>query len=134
MSETEAFLEDWQEDPRGVKPLFHRLALELEDKGAELELVIRTGVTASLRAKLPEQSQRPLFCLVDVVEDADGRWLSVCFYADSVSDPEELGNPVPQGLLGEDGYCFDLEEPDAEFENYLYPRMDEAIAFARIHG
>ena len=134
MSEIEAFLEDWHEDPRGVKPLFHRLALELEDKGAELELVIRTGVTASLRAKLPDQSQRPLFCLVDVVEDAEGRWLSVCFYADAVSDPEELGNPVPQGLLGEDGYCFDLEEPDADLENYLHPRINEAMVFARNHG
>ncbi len=134
MSEIEDFLNDWQEDPRRLKPLFHRLVLELEAKGAEFELVIRTGVTASLRARLPEQSKRPLFCLVDVVEDADGRWLSVCFYADAVRDPEELGNPVPQGLLGEDGYCFDLEEPDAELENYLHPRMDEAAVSARIHG
>ncbi len=134
ISETETFLEDWQEDPRGVKPVFHRLALELKAKGAELELVIRPGVTASLRAKLPEQTKRLFFCLVDVVEDVEGRWLSVCFYAEAVTDPDELGNPVPLGLLGEDGYCFDLEEPDAVLENYPGPRMDESIAFARNQG
>ncbi len=134
MSEIDDFLEDWQEDPRGVKPVFYRLARQLKAKGAEMELVIRTGVTSSLRAKLPEQTQKPLFCLVDVVEDVEGRWLSVCFYAEAVTDPDELGNPVPLGLLGEDGYCFDLEEPDPVLENYLGPRMDESIAFARSHG
>ena len=68
---------------------------------------------------------------MDVIEDVDGRWLSVCFYADTVSDPEERGNLVPLGLLGEDGYCFDVEEPDTVLEAYVLERIDEARGSVR---
>ncbi len=65
--------------------------------------------------------------MVDIVDDDPGkRWLSVCFYGDSVTDPEEAGNLIPGGLLGEDGYCFDLYANDPETVAYLKKRIDEA--------
>ncbi len=63
--------------------------------------------------------------MVDVIED-DPRWLSVCFYGDSISDPDEKGDFVPKGLLGEDAVCFDLEAYDEEDLGYLEGRIDEA--------
>ncbi len=60
---------------------------------------------------------------MDIVEDIEGRWLSVCFYADTVADPDEKGNLVPKGLLGEDGYCFDVDGADLDLEEYLRDTM-----------
>lgn len=124
----QTYLTRWQTDPKLVRPFFARLLEALRGPGNELEFVERDGVSASLRTKVAGSASASgeLFCLVDVVEDADGRWLSVCFYADTVSDPEERGNLVPLGLLGEDGYCFDVEEPDPVFEGYVLERIDEA--------
>ncbi|PTN36478.1 hypothetical protein [Desulfonatronum sp. SC1] len=125
-----AYLTRWQADPKQVRPFFARLLEALHGPETEMEFVERDGVSVSLRAKVsgPDKGAVPkeLFCLVDVVEDVDGRWLSVCFYADTVSDPEERGNLVPLGLLGEDGYCFDVEEPDPVLEAYVLERVDEA--------
>ncbi len=126
----QTYLTRWQADPKRVRPFFERLLEALRGPENEMEFVERDGVSASLRAKItgPDKSAASgeLFCLVDVVEDVDGRWLSVCFYADTVSDPEERGNLVPLGLLGEDGYCFDVEEPDQVLEAYVLERVDEA--------
>ena len=126
----QAYLTRWQADPKRVRPFFARLLEALRGPENEMEFVERDGVSASLRAKIPGPNKSAasgeLFCLVDVVEDVDGRWLSVCFYADTVSDPEERGNLVPLGLLGEDGYCFDVEEPDSVLEDYVLERIDEA--------
>jgi hypothetical protein len=92
----------------------------------ELALVERSGVGFSLRARRGPDSSRPLFVLADLVHQAGAPpFLSVCFYAASVSDPDELGEIIPGGLLGEDGYCFDGEEVPAE---YLEARMAEAHA------
>jgi hypothetical protein len=64
---------------------------------------------------------------MDVIDDdPDSRWLSVCFYPDMITDPEERGNIIPLGLLGEDGYCFDYDEWNEEFLRYLETRLDEA--------
>lgn len=130
----QAYLTRWQADPKQIRPFFERLLEALRGPETKMEFVERDGVSASLRAKVAGPAKGAasaivsgeLFCLVDVVEDADGRWLSVCFYADTVSDPEERGNLVPLGLLGEDGYCFDVEEPDPVFEGYVLERIDEA--------
>jgi len=54
------------------------------------------------------------------------RWLSVCFYGETVSDPEERGDLVPGGLLGEDGLCFDVENGSDDFIDYLIARINEA--------
>ena len=132
--DVQEFLEEWTHDPRGVRPVFQALAEYLKERGAVTELKVRPEVSISLRAGLAEQKVRPLFCLVDVVEDAEGRWLSVCFYAQAVTDPEERGDVVPQGLLGEDGYCFDVDSPDPELDRYLKPRIEESVRFARNQG
>lgn len=123
------FLADWQADQRHVRSFFSRLLDKFAELNANLDFVVRKGVSASLRAcGRPGASSRPLFCLVDVVEDSAGPWLSVCFYADTVTDPEDLGNLVPEGLLGEDGYCFDIEQPDDRMERYVHERIAEAFA------
>ena len=130
----QAYLMRWQADPKRVRPFFEHLLEALRGPENEMEFVERAGVSASLRAKIAMPGKgaasaivsRELFCLVDVVEDVDGRWLSVCFYADTVSDPEERGNLVPLGLLGEDGYCFDVEEPDSALEEYVLARIEQA--------
>jgi len=70
-----------------------------------------------------------LFVMVDIVDDdPENRWLSVCFYGDMITDPNEEGDLVPEGLLGEDGYCFDLCEYDEAAISYLEQRIDEAYA------
>jgi hypothetical protein len=129
--EINAFVSAWTEDPLRVKPAFLALWRELEGLAArtpdaELVFVARPGATYSLRARRASAGARPVFALVDVVDESDGRFLSVCFYADAVSDPDELGQLVPLGLLGEDGYCFDLEAPEQRVLDYLADRFSEA--------
>lgn len=126
-----AFADAWTEDPLRVKPAFLTLwsaleALTAKTPDAELIFVARPGATYSLRARKTNAGARPVFALVDVVDESDGRFLSVCFYADAVSDPEEFGQLVPLGLLGEDGYCFDLEDPNQRVLDYLAERFSEA--------
>jgi hypothetical protein len=67
--------------------------------------------------------------MVDVIED-DPRWLSVCFYGEMITDPEEKGDFVPEGLLGEDAVCFDVEERDEKLITYIETRLDEACQSA----
>ena len=43
-----------------------------------------------------------------------------------MSDPNELGNAIPQGLFNETGYCFDVDEEDPELLVYLKERQIEA--------
>ena len=62
--------------------------------------------------------------LVD--DDPNDRWLSVCFFGDMITDPEEKGDLIPGGLLGEDGYCFDITEPDDKLAAYVEARIEEA--------
>ena len=102
----EAFLDDWQDTPERTKAVFLHLKAYLEDKeGIVLDFIPRPGVTYSLRAAHANQKEKSLFVMVDVIED-DPRWLSVCFYGDMMADPEEKGDFVPDGLLGEDAVCF----------------------------
>jgi len=65
--------------------------------------------------------------MVDVIDDdPTDRWISVCFYGAMITDPEEKGNFVPEGLLGEDAHCFDIEEPNEKDLAYVEARLDEA--------
>ena len=65
--------------------------------------------------------------MVDIIDDdPENRWLSICFYAETITDPKEEDDIIPGGLLGEDGYCFDLFEEDNEMITYLKERMNEA--------
>ena len=129
--ELETFLESWTADPNGAKEAFIRFRdFLLTTPDVRFEFKARPGVSYSLRAANPKQS-RPLFVLVDVVDDEpEARWLSVCFYADMINDPDELGDFVPSGLMGEDACCLNLEEDDAAMRDYILSRLGEAAAAA----
>jgi hypothetical protein len=126
----EGFVQEWQETDARTREAFLQLKACLEaKKGVVLDFIPRDGVTYSLRAAHRNQKKRPLFAMVDVIEDQP-RWLSVCFYGEMISDPEEKGDFVPQGLLGEDAVCFDLETYSPEDLRYLEDRLAEAHARA----
>ena len=48
-----------------------------------------------------------------------------------IKDPGEKGDFVPEGLLGEDAICFDIEERDEELIRYIEIRLDEACRNAQ---
>jgi hypothetical protein len=126
--EIKSFLEEWEGSSQQTKESFVRLKKHLAGKeDLTFGFKARPGVSYSLRAKHMLQQTRELFVIMDVIDDdPDNRWLSVCFYPDMISDPEERGNIIPLGLLGEDGYCFDFEGWDEEYIQYLEKRLDEA--------
>jgi hypothetical protein len=126
LQELQAFVDDWADTDERNKEAFVRLRSHLDAKeGVQLEFIPRPGVTYSLRAGHQSQKQRSLFVMVDVIED-DPRWLSVCFYGDMTSDPDEQGDFVPEGLLGEDAMCFDIDQYDDGLLQYVEARLDEA--------
>ncbi len=136
MDETEQkalaeFINSWQETPSGTRGVFDSMKQHLEGKEqALLAFKARPGVSYSLRAATPGQD-RELFVMVDVIDDdPQNRWLSVCFYGEMITDPDELGDLIPGGLLGEDGHCFDIEEKDDALVNYVQARIDEAYQSA----
>ncbi len=124
--ELEKFIADWDQDPSGVKETFITLKGLLESlDSTDLDFKARPGVTYSLRGIKNSQSKWPLYVMVDVIDDDPSeRWLSVCFFGDTITDPDELGDLVPGGLLGEDGHCFDADDP--EMKDYLVARITEA--------
>ena len=130
--ELEAFLDAWEDTPPRIKEAFVRLKDNLAGKNhLGFAFKARPGVSYSLRATHDLQQERALFVIMDVIDDdPENRWLSVCFYPDMITDPEERGNLIPWGLLGEDGYCFDLGEWDEEYLSYLELRQDEAYKAA----
>ncbi len=126
--ELNTFIEEWKATPEknSNKTTFLRFKEQLSEKnGVTLDFISRPGVTYSLRAKHADQQDKDLFVMVDVIEDVE-RWLSVCFYGDMISDPEERGDMVPGGLLGEDAICFDLEEQNESLITYIENRLNEA--------
>jgi hypothetical protein len=127
-----ALLESWRSDPRQIKNAFLKLKAILQEREQIVfKFISRPGVSYSLRANFigHGSSERGLFALVDVIDDDPAhRWLSVCFYSDTVTDPEETGNLIPAGILGEDGYCFDVHEDDASLLEYIEQRIKEALA------
>ena len=122
------FLQDWQADALGAKQVF----LEYKDfldqcPNVEYEFVPRPNVSYSLRARNINQKERNVFAIIDVIDDEpDNRWLSVCFYADMVTDPEEIGDFAPAGLYGQDALCFNMDEDDPHVKNYIFDRIREA--------
>jgi hypothetical protein len=130
LNEVEKFIQEWPDSPEKNKQIFIRLKNFLKAKtGMIFEFIPRPDVTYSLRAKHKNQTDKPLFAMVDVIEDTP-RWLSVCFYGELISDPDEAGDYVPEGLLGEDAICFDLEEFDEAAIKYVEARLDEAYTVA----
>ncbi|GBC63326.1 hypothetical protein DENIS_4320 [Desulfonema ishimotonii] len=128
--EFNTFLEKWTDTPEQNKKAFLRLRDHLAAKaGVELDFKARPGVTYSLRGVHENQKDKDLFVMADVIED-EPRWLSVCFYGEMVKDPDELGDFVPEGLLGEDAMCFDVDSWDEELLQYIEVRLDEAAESA----
>ena len=134
MNEMEAavktFVDGWVESPDGNKQGFVRLHDVLAGKGDKVALSFhpRPGVTYSLRGAVPG-NERSLFVMVDVIDDQP-RWLSVCFFADMITDPEKQGAFVPGGLQGEDALCFDLDACTEAALAYVVQRVDEAFRAA----
>ena len=125
--ELSTFFETWEDTSRQTKKAFSQLKNHLAPKSnVEFSFKARPGISYSLRVRHLHQTHRELFVIMDVIDDPENRWLSVCFYPDMISDPAELGNLIPLGLMGEDGYCFDLEEWDEKYLGYLEVRVDEA--------
>jgi len=130
LAELNTFIETWPDSPDQNKQIFLRLKAFLESKsGVNLEFHPRPKVTYSLRAVHENQKTKSLFAMVDVIEDQP-RWLSVCFYGEFIKDPDEKGDYVPEGLLGEDAVCFDLEEFNEEDVCYVEARLEEAFQSA----
>lgn len=128
MQEVQGFVSNWKNDPLHVKAAFEEWAQFLAGlSDVSLEFKARPGISYSLRARNAAQKERQLFVLLDVVDDEpETRWLSVCFFADMASDPEEQGDFVPGGLNGEDAICFNVDEDSAEMRNYVAERLAEA--------
>ena len=130
MTTIKEFMTAWEEkeDATGARQAFTELLTHLNTLDhTHLTFNARPGVSYSLRPCHTAQTTRSLFAMVDVIDDdPDQRWLSVCFYGDMVTDPEEMGDLIPGGLLGEDGYCFDLYTYDRYEIAYLKERLTQA--------
>ncbi len=128
MKEIEEFIDAWQDNDSQTRKAFVELFEHLKTLAdTELDFNARPKVSYSLRPRRADQKSRSLFAMVDVIDDdPDERWLSVCFYGEMISDPDEMGDLIPEGLLGEDGYCFDLYEYDEDEIAYLKQRLSQA--------
>ncbi|MBN1848751.1 MAG: hypothetical protein JW932_09215 [Deltaproteobacteria bacterium] len=128
-------LECWEKDAGNIKQAFLRLRKKLTSmEHISMAFKSRPGVSYSLRAHAQAESEDDmrLVTLIDVIDDdPESRWLSVCFYGEAITDEEELGNLIPDGLLGEDGHCFDIFEYDEPLLSYLENRIDEAYENTR---
>jgi hypothetical protein len=126
--ELDEFINNWTDPQTRTKKVFDRLMdYLLKQPDNILSFHPRPGVTYSLRAKHNNQRKREIYTMVDIIDDDPSeRWLSVCFYGDLISDPEERGDFVPDGLLGEDATCFDVEAYDDNLLKYIEQRFDEA--------
>ena len=130
--ELQSFIEEWQEDDCKSKASFLYLKNFLESLPDVLvDFKPRPGVTYSLRGGHPRLTKKPLFTMIDVIE-GEPRWLSICFYAEMIADPDEKGDFVPGGLLGEDGHCFDIEEYNEKAIKYVAQRIQEAYDKAAV--
>jgi len=120
------FVNSWEDC--GIKSVFLELKNLLEvKKDVIITFNARPGISYSLRARHYKQKGRELFVMIDVIDDnPSDRWLSICFYKDMITDPEEKGNLIPGGLKGEDGYCFDIEHQDSGYVRYIKNRIEEA--------
>jgi hypothetical protein len=126
MEELETFISEWEAcDARDAFLTFRQTLQSVN--GVALGFKARPGITYSLRGSHPGQQGRELFALIDVIDDdPEQRWLSVCFYDDLVTDAQEQGDWVPQGLMGEDARCFNVDEADEDLVAYVSARISEA--------
>lgn len=127
IKEISDLLDDWTTDNNGMKVAFTEIIELLESLGGLIySFKSRPGISYSLRASV-ENSEEKLLTLMDIIDDdPENRWISICFYAETISDPDEEGDLIPGGLLGEDGYCFDLFENEDNSISYIKDRITEA--------
>ncbi len=128
LDDLKGLLEKWKDSEAKTKKAFLRLKEYLEHlPDVILSFKSRPGVSHSLRASHRNQNEQALFVMVDIIDDdPSNRWLSVCFYGDMIKDPDERGDFVPGGLLGEDACCFDIEMWHEEMLIYVEKRISEA--------
>lgn len=128
LPELDDFLSKWDSSALDMKNGFLTLRDSLFSmENVSFEFNARSGVSYSLRPRHNKQKDRNLFAMVDVIDDdPDARWLSVCFYGDMITDPDEMGEVIPGGLAGDDGYCFDVFDYDEAAINYIKERLGEA--------
>ncbi|WP_300456537.1 hypothetical protein [Desulfobacula sp.] len=133
MKEIDAFIDNWTETDSKTKQAFTELYDHLKTlSDTTFTFNARPKVSYSLRPRHTNQQNRTLFAMVDVIDDdPNDRWLSVCFYGEMITDPDETGDLIPEGLLGEDGYCFDLYAYDPDDINYLKQRLSQAHETAK---
>ena len=133
MKAIKEFIDNWTETESRTKQAFIEIYNHLKTiDDITLEFNERPKVSYSLRPRHNSQKKRSLFAMVDVIDDdPSDRWLSVCFYGEMITDPDEMGDLIPEGLLGEDGYCFDLYEYDTDEINYLKQRLSQASENAK---
>jgi hypothetical protein len=134
--ELDALLSQWTDNDQQSKKTFQHFQDHLVRKpDLTFDFVARPGVSYSLRARHRRQNQRPLFAMIDIIDDDPSeRWLSVCFFGEMISDPDEIGDFVPEGLLGEDAHCFDIEAWDDDLVGYVTARLDEAYEKASLEA
>jgi hypothetical protein len=128
MQAIEKFIDNWQADESGLKPVFISYLNDLKAMTRiDIEFIERPGISYSLRGLHKNGNSRPLFVMIDVIDDdPKERWMSVCFYGDTIQDPDGEGDLIPEGLLGDDGYCFDLVGADESLITYVRNRIQEA--------
>jgi hypothetical protein len=133
MQKLEKFIAEWEDTESKTKQAFTELVEHLQRmEDITLDFNARPGITYSLRPKHNNQKNRALFAMVDVIDDdPKEKWLSVCFYGDMITDPEEMGDLIPEGLLGDDGHCFDIYEYELSEVEYLKKRLDDAYKSAQ---
>lgn len=92
--------------------------------GVGIGFVSRPNVSHSVRMT---DGDGNILALLDVIDDDPAaRWLSLCFPDHLVSDPDDAGDVVPQGLSGKDARCFSVDAIFPETEGYMKARLDEA--------
>ncbi len=128
MKQIDTFIENWTDTDAKNKQAFIEIYDHLKTlKDVSFDFNERPNVSYSLRPKHAGQKNRTLFAMVDVIDDdPKERWLSICFYGEMITDPDESGDLIPEGLLGEDGYCFDLYEYDKDEVEYIKQRLSQA--------
>jgi hypothetical protein len=127
IKEISELLNGWTTDNNGMKVVFIEIVDLLESlDGLAYSFKSRPGVSHSLRANV-DNGEEKILTLLDVIDDdPENRWISICFYAETITDPDEEGDLIPGGLLGEDGYCFDLFDNDGDSVSYIKDRITEA--------
>lgn len=123
------FMDEWKTDSINAKSVLDDFIQNMGDSPKFFaKFVSRPGVSRSLRVMTqPRADGREIVALLDIIDDdPDNRWLSVCFFADMVEDPEDLGDFVPEGLDGRDALCFNYDENDPRMASYIKNRLGNA--------